>query len=208
VLVNLDAQGRDDLALIRQTRSMTPLLMPDAAALTILSWARSAAQLGGELAEAGVFMGGSARLICAAKGEAPLHLFDVFDTLQHGGPLGPGEQAVRTYFDQIYGPLEQVRELLSPYPNVHLRPGLFPGSAKSVADRRFSFVHLDLDLAEGTADALEFFYPRLLAGGVLIGDDYNLAPVRETFAAFFAGRSDAFAVLPWGQVVVVKSAGG
>lgn len=208
VLVDLDAQGRDDLALIRQTRSMTPLLMPDPAALTVLSWVRSAARLGGELAEAGVFMGGSARLICAAKGEAPLHLFDVFDTLQQGGPPGPGERAVRAYFDRVYGPLEEVRALLSPYPNVHLHPGLFPGSAKSVADRRFSFVHLDLDLAEGTADALEFFYPRLLAGGVLIGDDYNLAPVRETFAAFFAGRSDAFAVLPWGQVVVVKSAGG
>ena len=48
---------------------------------------------------------------------------------------------------------------------------------------------------------------RMLSGGVLIGDDYGLAPVRETFTAFFAGRSDAYAVLPWGQLVVVKSAG-
>jgi len=149
----------------------------------------------------------AARLICAAKGEAPLHLFDVFDTLQRDAPLGPDEQAVRAYFGKVYAPLDQVQELLSPYPNVHFHPGLFPGSAEAVADRHFSFVHLDLDLAKGTADALEFFYPRLLAGGVLIGDDYNLAPVRETFAAYFAGRSDAYAVLPWGEVVVVKSAG-
>jgi hypothetical protein len=208
MLVDLDARGRRDLALIRQTRAMTHLLMRDAAALAILPWVRSALRLGGELAEAGVFMGGSARLICAAKGEAPLHLFDVFDTLRRDAHLGPGEQAVRVYFDEVYAPLERVQALLSPYPNVHFHPGLFPGSAEAVADRRFSFVHLDLDLAEGTADALEFFYPRLLAGGVLIGDDYNLAPVRETFAAYFAGRSDAYAVLPWGQVVVVKSAGG
>jgi len=82
VLVGLDPQGRADLAVIRQTRAMTRLLMQDAAALTILAWARSAVRLGGDLAEAGVFMGGSARLICEVKGPAPLHLFDVFDTLQ------------------------------------------------------------------------------------------------------------------------------
>ena len=205
ILVDLDAQGRDDLALIRETRAATPLLMRDPAALTILTWARSAQRLGGELAEAGVFMGGSARLICAAKGAAPLHLFDVFETLHRDAPLSPGELAVRAYFEGVHASLERVRALLAPYPEVHFHPGLFPGSAEAVADRRFSFVHLDLDLAEGTAEALEFFYPRLLAGGVLIGDDYNLAPVRETFAAFFAGRSDAYAVLPWGQVVVVKS---
>jgi hypothetical protein len=100
-----------------------------------------------------------------------------------------------------------VRALLSPYPQVHFHPGLFPGSAEAVTGRRFSFVHLDLDLAEGTASALEFFYPRLLPGGIVIGDDYGLTPIRETFTAFFAGRNDARAVLPWGQVVVVKSSG-
>jgi O-methyltransferase len=113
---------------------------------------------------------------------------------------------VREYFEAVQASLQKTQALLSPYPEVHFHPGLFPRSAEAVADRRFSFVHLDLDMANGTADALEFFYPRLLAGGVLIGDDYNLAPVRETFATFFAGRNDAYAVLPWGQVVVVKSA--
>jgi O-methyltransferase len=207
MLVELDAQGASDLALVRQTRALAPLLTRDAAALTILAWARSARRLGGDFAEAGVFMGGSARLICAAKGQAPLHLFDVFDTLRGDIALGPGEQAVRDYFDEVYAPLGQVRDLLSPYPEVHFHPGLFPRSAEAVADRRFAFVHLDLDRAQGTADALAFFHPRLVPGGVLIGDDYDLAPVRETFTAYFVGRSDALAVLPWGQVVVVKSDG-
>ena len=30
-------------------------------------------------------------------------------------------------------------------------------------------------------------------------------PVRETRAAFFPRRSDAYAVMPWGQLVVVKA---
>jgi hypothetical protein len=206
MLVDLDAQGRDDLALIRATREQVPMLMRDPAALTILTWVRSAIRLGGDLAEAGVFQGGSARLICAAKGDAPLHLFDVFDTLQGAAPLDAAELAVRDYFDAVYAPLKQVQTLLAPWPEVYFHPGLFPRSAESVADRRFSFVHLDLDLADGTASALDFFYPRLLPGGVIIGDDYGLAPIRETFAAYLAGRSHACAVMPWGQVVVVKSA--
>lgn len=207
MLVDLDPQGCADLALIRETRTLAPLLLRDPAALTILTWARAAAQLGGDLAEAGVFRGGSARLIAAAKGPAALHLFDVFDTLRRDTSLDASEHAVRDYFGEVYAPLDEVQALLSPYPEVHFHPGLFPASAEPVAGRRFSFVHLDLDLAEGTASALEFFYPRLLPGGIVIGDDYGLAPIRETFTAFFAGRSDARAVLPWGQVVVVKSRG-
>ena len=206
VLIDLDPQGRADLAVVRETRAATHLLMQDASALTILTWSRSALRLDGDLAEAGVFMGGSARLICEAKGQASLHLFDVFDTLQCGGPpLGAAEQAVRDHFGAFHATLKRVQALLSLYPHVHFHPGLFPASAGEVTDRRFCFVHLDLDLGQATADALEFFYPRLLTGGVLIGDDYNLAPVQEAFKAYFAGRRDAVTPLPWGQVIVVKA---
>jgi len=207
MLVELDRQGRGDLALIRETRAATQLLMQDAAALTILASVRSAVRLEGDIAEAGVFAGGSARLICAVKGRVPMHLFDVFDTLRVPRSFTAEEQAVSEYFVGVEASLGQVQGLLSPYPEVHFHPGLFPASAEAVADRRFSFVHLDLDLAEGTAAALEFFYPRLVPGGVLIGDDYNLVPVRASFTAFLAGRGDACVAMPWGQVVVVKSAG-
>jgi O-methyltransferase len=207
VLLGLDPQGRADLDVIRHTRAAAPLLMQDAAALMIQAWVRSALKLGGELAEAGVFMGGSARLICEAKGQAPLHLFDVFETLQDLSPHRCEEQAVLDHFGSTHARLEQVRSLLSPYPQVHFYPGLLSAMAGHVADRQFCFVHLDLDLGQATAEALAFFYPRLLRGGVMIGDDYNLAPVQEAFAGFFAGRRDVVTLLPWGQVVVVKAQG-
>jgi hypothetical protein len=186
--------------------------MPDAPALTILTWARSAARLNGAFAEAGVFRGGSARLFCEVKGQAPLHLFDVFETLQSGADESTeaaeaaeaAEAEVRDHFGAVYSGLEEVRRLLAPYPRVHFHPGWFPRSAQPVTDVEFAFVHLDLDLEQGTRDALEFFYPRLLPGGVMIGDDYNLPAVRAAFTEFFAGRCDAFAELPWNQVVVIK----
>jgi len=42
-----------------------------------------------------------------------------------------------------------------------------------VADRRFAFVHIDVDLHQPTKDSVDFFYPRLAAGGVLLCDDYG-----------------------------------
>lgn len=205
-LTGLNPQGRSDLALVRETRELTPLLVEDVPALQILASVRAACRLGGAMAEAGVFMGGSARLICEAKGAAPVHLFDAFETLQGGASegLGGSERTVRDHFGPVHSRVDQVRLLLDRYEGVHFHPGWFPGSAAAARDERFGFVHLDLDLAQGTRDALEFFHPRLLPGGILIGDDFNLAEVREAFEAFFEKAGDTLIRLPWNQVLVVR----
>lgn len=205
-LMDLDATGREDLRVLQETRGLVPLLMHDVAALHIQSCVRAARQLGGAMAEAGVFMGGSARLICATKGDVPLHLFDVFEALQTppGAPAGEREAGLRTHFGEVHGRRDQVEQLLSPYAAVHLHPGIFPASAEGLKDEWFSFVHLDMDLVRSTTDALDFFHPRLVQGGILIGDDYQDAGVRGAFADFFADRGESLIGLPWGQVMVVK----
>lgn len=204
--MDLDAAGREDLRVLQETRDLVPLLMHDVAALHIQICVRAARQLGGVMAEAGVFMGGSARLICAAKGDVPLHLFDVFETLQGVPDASAGEREVglRSHFGSVHGRREQVEQLLSPYDDVHFHPGIFPASAESLKDEWFSFVHLDMDLVRSTADALDFFHPRLVQGGILIGDDYADPGVRGAFADFFADRGESLIGLPWGQVMVVK----
>ena len=42
-----------------------------------------------------------------------------------------------------------------------------------MADRKFALVHIDVDLHAPTRDSLEFFYPRMSEGGVIIVDDYG-----------------------------------
>ena len=200
----LGPEWHGDLAIIRETRALVPLLMNDAAALQILLCARAACSLGGAMAEAGVLMGGSARLICEAKGAAPLHLFDIFETLQAGPGATDEQEEVRLHFGAIHGQKEAVERLLSPYPAVNVHPGFFPASAADLAEVRFSFVHLDLDLPPSTRAGLEFFHPRLVAGGILIGDDYNDRGVRRTFERFLEGGRDTVIALPWGQVMIVK----
>ncbi len=205
VIAPLGAGWGDELRVIRETRARVPLLLSDAAALQIRIAVRATRRLSGAMAEAGVFAGASARLICAAKGDAPLHLFDVFDTLQNSAPgPTPAEADVRAHFGTTHGRLAEVRRLLAPYPAVHFHPGVFPASAAGLEDERFSFVHLDLDLPRATLAGLDFFVPRLVAGGILIGDDYADAEVRATFAAFFANRRDTIIELPWAQVMIIK----
>ncbi|HLT40393.1 MAG TPA: TylF/MycF/NovP-related O-methyltransferase, partial [Enhygromyxa sp.] len=51
---------------------------------------------------------------------------------------------------------------------VELVPGYFNDTLQRHADRRFSFVHLDCDLYESYKTCLEFFYPRLSPGAIVL----------------------------------------
>jgi hypothetical protein len=65
--------------------------------------------------------------------------------------------------------------VLSEFPFVSVMPGWIPARFDEVGDRAFAFVHVDVDLYQPTRDSLEFFFPRLAAGGALVVDDYNWA---------------------------------
>jgi O-methyltransferase len=202
------AEALADLALIRETHTLVPMLVQDATAFQILACVRAARSLGGAMAEAGVLAGGTARLICSAKGDVPLHLFDVFETLQGDAPDGARTARaveVRKHFGTVHTPRATVERFLAPYPAVHFHAGVFPDTTLGLEDQRYSFVHLDLDLEPSTLDALEHFHPRLLPGGILLGDDYQFAEVRRAFDRYLVGRTDTRIALPWGQVMVVKS---
>lgn len=192
--------------LIADTRQKTELLLTDPAALHVLACARAARDMPGAFAEAGVFRGGSARLICEEKGDAPLHLFDVFELLQNGHL--PGSDQVRDHFGRIHGKLGDVRRLLAGYSNVHFHAGLLPHTVTGLDALRFSFVHLDLDLPEPTEAALEYFHPRMLPGGILIADDYADPALRACFASWFASKPDTLIELPWAQLMIVTQGCG
>ncbi len=59
---------------------------------------------------------------------------------------------------------------------VELVPGYFDDTLAGYADRRFSFVHLDCDLYGSYKTCLEFFYPRLSPGAIVLLDEYNDPP--------------------------------
>lgn len=138
----------------------------------------------GELAECGCWRGHSAFMlarIVEARGISAFHVFDSFEGLsEYGekdqGGMAPANQrladARRRHFA---ADIEGVQRTLAPFDFVHLYKGWIPERFPAIADRRFKFVHIDVDLYQPYVDSIEFFYPRLFDGGVIVFDDYGSA---------------------------------
>lgn len=160
------------------------------------------AKLEGDIAEVGVFWGGTARVICEAKGDRRLHLFDTFEGLPEPDEIDSAFQK-----GQYACSLESVRDYLSGFPRVQFYKGYFPATGEPVKDRSFSFVHLDVDLYTSTLQALEFFYPRMEPGAIIISHDYVEFPgVRKAFDEFFEHKSEPVVELSGNQCLVTKIA--
>jgi len=57
---------------------------------------------------------------------------------------------------------------------VNIYKGWIPTRFNEIECKQFSFVHIDVDMYDPTFKSLEFFFPRLVKGGIIVCDDYNL----------------------------------
>jgi O-methyltransferase len=187
--------------LVRQARRERCSLMTAYEAYTLYSLVKAYQHLPGDVAEVGVFQGASAKLICEAKGDARLHLFDTFEGLPKASKADGKVHNVNQYPCSE----ESVRTYLAQYPNVVFHKGRFPDSTGQLAETRFSLVHMDVDLYESTRACLEYFYPRMLPGGVMLSHDYSLlAGVSKAVGEFFSDKPERPIDLPSTQCMVIK----
>jgi O-methyltransferase len=128
----------------------------------------------GDTAECGVYTGAGSYLICKLNQKNELfdrthHIFDSFEGLSK--PLEcDGEHWTE---GDMYCPLEAVKKNLSGFGNVSVHKGWIPERFSDVAHHDFCFVHIDVDLYGPTLDSIEFFYPRVNEGGLIVCDDYG-----------------------------------
>lgn len=160
----------------------------------------------GSIAECGVYKGASAYFLCkfAREVDCSVHLFDSFSGLStpsdsDGDAWNAGDMAVD---------LATVTRNLSEFPDVLLHPGWIPSTFDALPpDEVFRFVHVDVDLYEPTRESLEFFYPRVVDGGVILFDDYGFDScpgARRAIDEFFESRSDTLLSLTTGQGLVIR----
>lgn len=186
---------------IREVWNNRKMELTPIAAYQLFVTAQSTRKLAGVMAEVGVFQGASAKLICEAVPDKPLHLFDTFEGLPRTAPIdGDFRQG------QYACSLEDVQKYLGDSEGLYYYKGLFPFTAAPIESTRFCFVHLDVDLYRSTIDALKFFYPRMVPGGVILSHDYITAegPTRA-FLEFFADKSEPVIELAANQCVVVAT---
>ena len=128
----------------------------------------------GDFAELGVYKGESARLIHLMAPGRKLHLFDTFE----GFPLADlepetGAAAKYSVKDFADTSVNKVLRKIGDHANVEVHAGYFPGSAKGLDNVVFALVNIDADLYNPVKAGLDFFYPRLSPGGVILVHDYN-----------------------------------
>jgi O-methyltransferase len=169
-------------------------------------FAKQTAGLPGDLAEVGVYKGGTAKLLAltiSPRAKKTLHLFDTFTGMpptqsgtdyHHAGDLGDTS-------------LEGVQRTLQECGNVRFYKGFFPDTAGPVENSRFCMVHIDADIYQSVKDSCVFFYPRLEKGGVMVFDDYGFMScpgARKAVDEFFSDKPESPVYLPSGQCIVIK----
>jgi O-methyltransferase len=194
--------------IIREARSVRDSIRYESIALAIATIRREA--IPGALAEVGVWRGELSRFLHQCAPERTLYLFDTFSGFPSESvePLdlrndGDGDRFRDTS-------VEQVRKSIGGSQNVVFRTGIFPDSSVGLEHELFSFVMLDLDIYKPTVSALEFFYPRVSAGGYIFVHDFNSPEsnyaMRRAVIPFLKGKPEKIVELPdeWGSVVMRK----
>jgi hypothetical protein len=170
-----------------------------------------ALHLEGDLAECGVYRGGTAYLIARLIDEGGaakrrLHLFDTFAGMPRSAAADPGRYHREGDFGDTS--LEDVRAFLDGFAFVDFHPGVIPRTFEGLGDLRFALVHLDVDLYQSTRDCCRYFYERMTPGGVMLFDNYgypHYAPAeKKAVDEFFADRAENPISLGTTQCLVIK----
>jgi O-methyltransferase len=188
----------------------------------------------GDFAELGVYKGESAKIIHLMDPSRKFHLYDTFEgfkeeDLKHETGIA-ATYTTRNFADTS---LEAVRRNLGDSDRFVYHQGRFPEfagdssqfpvpSSRSINDLMncelrtanceltFSLVNLDADLHQPTKAGLEYFYPLLSPGGIIIIHDYNYKwpGIKKAVDEFVSTIPETLIIVPdmEGSVIIVKSA--
>jgi O-methyltransferase len=185
--------------------------LPDDRRFFLISTAASVRNVEGDTADIGVRFGTSSFFILRGI-DAPArqhHMFDSFEGLSEPTPEdNAADKQTAWQKGHLLAEEEVTKSNLHMYADrCHYYKGWIPARFAEVKDRRFAFVHIDVDLYQPTRDTLEFFYPRVNPGGVMVCDDYGSTlchGARKAMDEFMADKPESLFQIPTGQALVVK----
>ncbi len=171
---------------------------------SMISLLERAVQLEGDVIECGVFRGGSlVKLAHTLRKHAPDKMLFGLDSFE-GFPqdtvgefdLGPGRKLdrVKRKFQFCSDTPHRLARFFEMYDvQARLIPGFFQDTLSEVKDRKFCFIHLDVDLYQSYIDCLEALYDQLVPGGIIVFDEAEAGAwpgANKAIAEFFADKSE------------------
>ena len=127
----------------------------------------------GAFAELGVYKGDTAEILHGMDNDREFLLFDTFKGFNESDLKNEsGKAATYTRHSFADTSLEMVKQRLDS-DKFKFYKGDFSETSISVPEKKFALVNMDADLYNPTKAGLEYFYPRMSKGGVIIVHDYN-----------------------------------
>ncbi len=155
--------------------------------------------LRGDVAELGVYKGNTAYILAelARKLGTTAFLFDTYEGFADRDLVGVDSGVRSDVFTD--SSLDLVRDMVGDE-NVQFVKGYFPDSLSQVSGSpQFCMVHIDCDLYEPFKHGLEYFYPRLIDGGMIIMHDYSSLVwdgAERAIDEFFEDKPERLVLIP------------
>lgn len=160
--------------------------------------------IGGVFAEVGVYKGGTARLLYEVLYSYmdDFYLYDTFD----GMPECNDKLDKHHKGDFSDTSLDKIKDMFKSCDEVNIIKGKFPETAVP-SNSLYSMIHIDCDIYQSVKDCCEHFYSLMLAGGIMVFDDYGFPScpgAKKAVDEFFEDKLETPISLPTGQCIVVK----
>ncbi|MBQ7169861.1 MAG: class I SAM-dependent methyltransferase [Synergistaceae bacterium] len=202
------AMGRDVMAVRKYSY---PLNTYEPRVATLELAAREIYRYGveGAAAEVGVYRGDFSRAVNHFFPDRKLYLFDTFEGFDERNKAFDRAEELSDTGDDFSGTSVDLVLSKMEYPgNCVVRKGWFPDTAEGVDDK-FCFVSIDADLYQPILAGLEYFYPRLNHGGVIMVHDFNYEGYKGSRQAVteFCGKNNiGYVCIPdsYGSAVIAK----
>lgn len=178
--------------------------------IKIFCWAvQQATGLDGDFVECGTNRGSS---VAAAleyvgwnnrKGKI-FYLFDTFSGVVKEQVTSADKGSFHNRYVECY---DEVNNYFSNYTGVKLVRGVIPESLADVKIDKVAFLHLDLNCATPEKAALEYFWPRMVTGGIILLDDYGWRGYENQKMAhdeFALSVGHEVLPLPTGQGMIIR----
>ena len=161
-------------------------------------------QLDGDFVECGAYTGvGVKTVVDYLGGKEFTKDFWIYDLFEHDKSM------VHHSMPEHGSGLEQkVRQKFQAYPQVRIFQGMIPDVFAGQSPEKIAYLHIDLNEAPAEIAALDALFEKVVAGGIVILDDYewSLAYRGQKLAEdpWFEARQYRVIPLPTGQGIVIK----
>lgn len=136
-----------------------------------------------------------------------MHLYDSWGPMKKEYLLKDESSLVNSYVDSSIGVTK--KNLIKFVNNTVYHRGYIPDSLyeNPKSPDSLLYLHIDLNSAKPTLSALDFFYPRISRGGIILFDDYGWESYKSTkkiVDTFFSDKPGILMKLPTGQAIYFR----